>query len=75
MTLQLANIETAKRQNRLFDALKQGQVALKELQQEVRCLQHMQDPLHKSHRSQHQEGDPQGHGQTRGAHASASDQV
>ncbi|KAK9818781.1 hypothetical protein WJX74_006989 [Apatococcus lobatus] len=32
----LANIETAKRQNRLFDALKQGQVALKELQQEVK---------------------------------------
>ncbi len=33
--VQLANIETAKRQNRLFDALKQGQAALKELQQEV----------------------------------------
>ena len=42
---QLANIETAKRQNRLFDALKQGQVAPKELQQEVRCLQPMHEPL------------------------------
>ena len=29
----LANIETAQRQNRLFDALKQGNAALKSLQQ------------------------------------------
>ncbi|CAK0786879.1 hypothetical protein CVIRNUC_010093 [Coccomyxa viridis] len=31
----LTNIETAQRQNRLFDALKQGNAALKSLQQEV----------------------------------------
>lgn len=33
--MQLANIETAKRNNQLFSALKQGHKALTELQQEV----------------------------------------
>jgi hypothetical protein len=40
----LANIEAAQRQNRLYDALKQGTVALKALQKvrplEKRCPQH-----------------------------------
>ena len=33
--LQLANIETAKRQNKLFGALKEGNDAIKQLQKEV----------------------------------------
>jgi hypothetical protein len=41
----LANIEAAQRQNRLYDALKQGTVALKALQKVrllgKRCLQHV----------------------------------
>ena len=38
----LTNIETAQRQNRLFDALKQGNAALKSLQQ-VRQLRSLSD--------------------------------
>ena len=35
MSLQLSNIEVAKQQNRLFEALKAGSEAVKDLQQQV----------------------------------------
>ncbi len=45
MTLQLSNIEVARQQNRLFEALKAGSEAVKDLQQQVRLDPRCRDPL------------------------------